>query len=660
MVTGGIAPSAAGWVGPFASQLTNSAEMERHKVVTESVHSVMVPCGEDETVPARICLQILHTGRYAYHPLAVSASPTKSPISPFKAKQLNNVAGTVRDYVHTAVLAKQAGYDGVEIMGSEGYLISQFLSPRTNQRTDQYGGSLENRARLPLEIIRETRAACGPDFIIIFRLSLLDLVEDGLLFDESLKVAAMVEDAGATILNTGIGWHESRVPTIATSVPRAAYAFPTINLKEAGVVSIPVVATNRINSAKTAESILEKGVDMVSMARPFLADPDLLLKSRDQREDEVNTCIGCNQACLDHVFYGKVASCLVNPIACHESELVPQKLPADQQLRIGVVGAGPAGCAFAIAAAEQGHKVTLYDRDDQVGGQFHMAKRIPGKEEFYETLRYFRTMLKKLGVDVQLNTEVSQDQMKADSSIDKWVVATGVTPRKLRIPGSDHPNVMSYLDVLKRNKPVGKRVAVIGAGGIGFDVSEFLVHHQQEQPAADEVDPKEFWEYWGIDTDLKDRGGLKLADDHQSDRHVYLMQRKKTKVGAGLGKTTGWIHRASLQKANVTMMKGVSYDKIDENGHLHITKEDGSPEVLEVDTIVVCAGQIENRELESDDNYMIGGAYKAGELDAKRAIDMGTRLALKIHEDGVVPGKHVFSSAPSVEENVNKFLRRFM
>ena len=425
-------------------------------------------------------------------------------------------------------------------------------------------------------------------------------------------------------------------------------------------MSIPVVATNRINTAKTAESVLETGVDMVSMARPFLADPDLLLKSREQREEEVNTCIGCNQACLDHVFYGKVASCLVNPLACHETELIPQKLPDHQQLRIGVVGAGPAGCAFAITAAEQGHKVTLYDRDDQVGGQFHMAKRIPGKEEFYETLRYFRTMLTKFGVELRLNTEVSLDQVKGDAAIDKWVVAAGVTPRKLRIPGSDHPNVISYIDVLKHNRSVGKKVAVIGAGGIGFDVSEFLVHDQQQQLAADEVDPKEFWEQWGVDKDLKERGGLKPTAHQQPDRQIYLMQRKKTKVGAGLGKTTGWIHRAALQTANVTMMKGVSYEKVDEHGHLHITKEDGSSEVLEVDTIVVCAGQIENRELESDNVYMIGGAYKAGELDAKRAIDMGTRLALRIHEDGVVPGKHVFTSAPSVEENVNKFLRKFM
>jgi 2,4-dienoyl-CoA reductase (NADPH2) len=667
MVTGGIAPSAAGWVGPFASQLTNTTEMERHRVVTEAVHSVLVPCssGDDDTIemiPARICLQILHTGRYAYHPLAVSASPTKSPISPYQAKQLDNVQGTVRDYVHTAVLAKQAGYDGVEIMGSEGYLISQFLSPRTNQRTDAYGGSLDNRARLPLEIIRETRAACGPDFIIIFRLSLLDLVEDGLLFEESLKVAAMVEQAGATILNTGIGWHESRVPTIATSVPRAAFAFPTIALKEAGVVSIPVVATNRINTAQTAERVLQSGVDLISMARPFLADPDLMLKAREQREDEINTCIGCNQACLDHVFFGKVASCLVNPLACHETELVPQLLPDEQRLRIGVVGAGPAGCAFAITAAQQGHTVTLYDRDDQVGGQFHMAKRIPGKEEFYETLRYFRTMLNKLKVNVQLDTEISLDQMKADTSIDKWVVAAGVTPRNVKIPGIDHPNVLSYIDVLKRNKAVGKKVAVIGAGGIGFDVAEFLVHHQQEEISADQMDPKAFWEHWGIDkAKMANRGGLKVAADPVPDRQIYLLQRKTTKVGAGLGKTTGWIHKASLQKANVNMIKGVSYDKIDEHGHLHITQEDGAKRVLDVDSIVVCAGQLENRELANDGvYYLIGGAYKAGELDAKRAIDMGTRLALKIHEAGVVPGKHVFSAAPSVEENLNKFLKRFM
>ena len=683
MVTGGIAPNKRGWTGPFSSQLTSEQEMLQHKAVTAAVHSVQVPIvGGDAKnnnnpkglteVPARICLQILHTGRYAYHPFAVSASDTKSPISPFKAKGLSlaGVHSTIDDFVHTAVLAKQAGYDGVEIMGSEGYLLSQFLSPRTNRRSDQYGGSLPNRARMPLEIIRQTREAVGQDFIIIFRLSLLDLVEDGLLFEESVELAGEIERAGATILNTGIGWHEARVPTIATSVPRAAFAFPTQKLKESGAVSIPIVATNRINHPATAERVLTDASDMVSMARPFLADPALLQKAREGREDEINTCIGCNQACLDHVFVGKLASCLVNPRACHETELISQVLPEEQRLKIGVVGSGPAGCAFAITAAQQGHTVTLYDKDSEIGGQFHMAKRIPGKEEFHETLRYFRTMLQKHNVDVKLGTEVTFDQMiSQQSDQDKWVVATGVLPRDPKIPGQDHPNVLSYIDVLKHKKPVGKKVAVIGAGGIGFDVSEYLVALLKAKIwIADEVSKEQFWEEWGIDPTMNKRGGLTSPVHHVPDRSLYLLQRKKGKHGAGLGKTTGWIHRATLKNSGkVETVNEVKYERIDENGHLHIT-QNGKARVLEVDNIVVCAGQVEYRELEdaakehsaAENVYTIGGAYAAGELDAKRAIDMGTRLALKIHEPEVVPGKHVFSSKAGVEEQMFQKLKRFM
>lgn len=690
MVTGGIAPNRQGWTGPFSSQLTSVDEMRHHRIVTEAVHAVNVPIMVTTTttthtppscVPARICLQILHTGRYGYHPLAVSASNTKSPISPFPARALS-VAGiqkTMRDFCQTAVLAKEAGYDGVEIMGSEGYLLSQFLSPRTNHRTDDYGGPLLNRARLPLDMVRQIRAATGPDFIIIFRLSLIDLVPDGLLFTESVELAGHLEQAGCTLLNTGIGWHEARVPTIATSVPRASFAFATQALHEAGVTKLPLVATNRINHPSTAETILSSNAaDMVSLARPFLADPALLQKAREGRDDEINTCIGCNQACLDHVFVGKEASCLVNPMACHETELKFQPLSPEQCLNVGVVGAGPAGCAFAIAAAQQGHTVTLYDKDSALGGQFHMAKRIPGKEEFHETLRYFRTMMRKYNVNVQLNTEITYEQMKQQAPIDKWVIATGVTPRDPKIPGQDHPNVLSYVDVLKHRVPVGPRVAVIGAGGIGFDVSEYLVHWSGRDYRADEVSPEGFWKEWGIDPTMKARGGLtkpQLIHHHttttpeQQQRSICLLQRKKGKLGAGLGKTTGWIHRATLnQSGNVEMLDGVKYERIDEHGHLHITLPNGQFRVLEVDNIVVCAGQVEYRDLEKaaitdgagGNVYTIGGAYAAGELDAKRAIDMATRLALKIHEPEVVPGQHVFAAEQGVEEKLFNFLRRFM
>jgi 2,4-dienoyl-CoA reductase (NADPH2) len=711
MVTGGIAPNRNGWTSPFSSQLTSEHEMRQHRIITQAVHSVQVPIVQLNSnttnnnnnnnnsnsvelqehrkqnpqqlpsVPARICLQILHTGRYGYHPFAVSASNTKSPISPFKAKALSTsqVQRTIQDFVTTAVLSKKAGYDGVEIMGSEGYLLSQFLAPHTNHRTDQYGGpSLQNRARLPIEIIQQTRAAVGKEFIIIFRLSLLDLVENGLLFhEECIELAQMIEHAGATIINTGIGWHEARVPTIATSVPRGAFAFTTKALKDANVVSIPLVATNRINHPATAESILSSYcADMVSMARPFLADPYLLQKSRENREEEINTCIGCNQACLDHVFVGKVASCLVNPMACHETELVVRELPSHQRLKIGVVGAGPAGCAFAITAAQMGHTVTLYDKDTMIGGQFNMAKRIPGKEEFYETIRYFTTMLRKHNVNVQLQTEMSYETMQAEAN-EKWIIATGVVPRDPKIPGQDHPHVLSYIDVLKHKKTIGERVALIGAGGIGFDVSEYILHYQPEHDGrrATDIQPDQFWNEWGIDIQMQHRGGLvrKEKKEQKSDtitnqKQIYLLQRKKGKLGAGLGKTTGWIHRATLNHSGqVQMMDDIKYVKIDENGYLHI-EQNGTPRVLEVDNIIVCAGQVEYNDLAknvSDDGlsknvFTIGGAYAAGELDAKRAIDMGTRLALKIHESNVVPGQHIFAAKPGVEEKMYNLLQTFM
>lgn len=669
MVTGGIAPNRQGWVGPFAAKLTTEEEMLQHQAVTEAVHSVQVPIfGANESVAPKICLQILHSGRYAYHPMAVSASATKSPISPFKARALSKseIHSTVQDFTRTAVLAKEAGYDGVEIMGSEGYLLSQFLSPATNLRTDDYGGSFANRSRFPLEIVESVRQATGPDFIIVFRISLLDLVDGGTSWEESLALAAALEKAGVTILNTGIGWHEARVPTIATSVPRGAFTFCTKDLRDANVVDIPIVSTNRINAPDTAERILTDEVsDLVSMARPLLADPHFLEKAMHQDARTINTCIGCNQACLDHAFIGKTASCLVNPKACHETELVSEVLPEEQQLRIGVIGAGPAGCAFSIAAAEMGHTVTLYDQSERVGGQFHMAKRVPGKEEFHETLRYFENQLEHHGVDIQLQTTVSHEEMANRTDIDKWVVATGVIPRDPQIPGGDHPNVLSYIDVLKHNQPVGERVAVIGAGGIGFDVAEFLLYHDFDRQHND-VSLQEFWEEWGIDPAQTKRGGLGPVHPKKAKRQVHLMQRKKGKLGAGLGRTTGWIHRATLKMGNVNMINGVTYDRVDEDGNLHYTK-DGKQHMLEVDNIVLCAGQLEHKPLEDEAKstdlaskvYTIGGAFKAGELDAKRAIDMGTRLALRIHDPKVTPGNHVFQSAVGVEEKIFQVLKRF-
>ncbi|WP_370228729.1 oxidoreductase [Marinobacter nauticus] len=626
IVTGGIGPNTEGAVFQHAAKMNTEEESDKHKVITKAVH--------DEG--GKICMQILHAGRYAYSPELVAPSAIQAPINPFKPRELDEagIQKQIDDYVNCAALAQRAGYDGVEIMGSEGYFINQFIVAHTNHRTDQWGGSYENRIRLPLEIVRRVRERVGENFIIVYRLSMLDLIEDGSTWEEVVHLAKEIEKAGATIINTGIGWHEARVPTIATSVPRAAFTKVTARLK--GEVSIPLVTTNRINMPDVAEKVLADGdADMVSMARPFLADAELVLKAEQDRADEINTCIGCNQACLDHTFSGKLTSCLVNPRACHETELAYVK--AAQPKSIAVVGAGPAGLAFSTVAAERGHKVTLFDAGSEVGGQFNVAKRIPGKEEFYETLRYFRKMLDKTGVDVRLNTRVSAEELKA-GGFDEVVLATGVEPRTPDIEGIDRPNVIGYLDALLERKPVGQRVAVIGAGGIGFDVSEFIVH-KGDSPS---LNTEHFMKEWGVDLSVEHRGGIQgvTAEVPAPAREVYLLQRKASKVGKNLGKTTGWIHRTSLKNRHVQMVPGVTYRKIDDEG-LHITitpkgAEQGEDKILPVDTIIVCAGQEPLRELQAGVEaagipvHLIGGADVAAELDAKRAINQGSRLAAEI------------------------------
>ncbi|MFF0425426.1 FAD-dependent oxidoreductase [Streptomyces sp. NPDC021012] len=613
IVTGGIAPNEAGRPWDGGAKLTTVEEAAEHRLITDAVHAE----------GGRIAMQILHFGRYAYHPGLVAPSALKAPISPFVPNELTDaeVEQTVEDYARCAELAKEAGYDGVEVMGSEGYLINEFIASATNQRTDRWGGSYENRVRFPLEIVRRIRERVGEDFILVYRLSMLDLVPGGSTLDEVVALAKEIEAAGATIINTGIGWHEARIPTIATSVPRGAYTWVTKRLM--GAVSVPLVTSNRINTPEVAEEILADGrADLVSLARPFLADPDFVAKASADRADTINTCIGCNQACLDHTFSLKITSCLVNPRACHETELVLS--PTRLAKRVAVVGAGPAGLACAVSAAERGHSVTLFDAAAEIGGQLNIAKRVPGKEEFDETLRYFRVQLAERGIDVRLNTYVSAADL---ADYDEVVVATGVTPRTPGIAGEDHPSVLSYLDVLRDGAPVGERVAIIGAGGIGFDVAEFLTDGGE----GASQDPETYFRQWGVDTSYENRGGLRAPERNAPPRQVHLLQRKTTKVGAGLGKTTGWIHRTELKHRGVTMVAGVSYERIDDAG-LHVTI-DGEPQLLPVDTVVLCAGQEPRRDLYEElvaagrPAHLIGGADVAAELDAKRAIDQGTRLA---------------------------------
>ncbi|WP_406645863.1 NADPH-dependent 2,4-dienoyl-CoA reductase [Aliisedimentitalea scapharcae] len=618
MVTGGIGPNLEGSVLPGASMMTNDDDVANHAIVTDRVHAA----------GGKIAMQILHAGRYAYGPKCVAPSPVKSPISPFPPAELDEdgIEKQISDIVNAAQLAQKAGYDGVEIMGSEGYFLNQFLVTHTNKRTDRWGGSYENRMRLPIDVVRRTRAAVGSDFIIIYRLSMIDLVPNGSTHDEVVQLAVEIEKAGATILNTGIGWHEARIPTIATSVPRAAFAWVTKKLM--GKVSIPIITSNRINTPEVAEQVLADGcADMVSMARPMLADAHFVRKAMEGRGDRIAPCIACNQACLDHTFSGKLTTCLVNPLACNETELVID--PADARKSVAIVGAGPAGLATALTAADRGHSVTLFDRADEIGGQLNMAKQVPGKEEFWGLVDWYRTMVADAGVDVRLGAEVGPDDL---TGFDEVVIATGVTPRDPQIPGQDRDNVLNYIDVLRHKAPVGKHVAVIGAGGIGFDVSEFLLH---EGTSLTEDLPA-WMKEWGVTDPSEHRSGLapEGPQPHAPARAVTLLQRKTKAHGKGLGKTTGWIHRAALKMKDVNFVGGVNYERIDDDGlHVSFGEARENPTVISADTIVLCSGQVSERSLADAladrgvTPHVIGGADVAAELDAKRAINQGTRLA---------------------------------
>lgn len=620
IVTGGIAPNLRGRLVPHGSQLSFPWQVAKHKKVTQAVHQE----------GGKIALQILHAGRYAYHPFSLAPSALKAPISPFKPRAMSErqIRGTIRDFASTAQLARAAGYDGVEVMGSEGYLINQFICERTNKRTDGWGGSNENRMRFPVEIVRAIRERVGTDFIIIFRLSMLDLVEQGSTLEEVVALGKALEQVGVTLINTGIGWHEARIPTIATSVPRGAFSWVTAELKKH--LTVPLITTNRINTPEVAERILAQGeADMVSMARPFLADPEFVIKAAENRADEINTCIACNQACLDHVFKQKRASCLVNPRACFETELTFGRVP--QPKKLAVVGAGPAGLAFACYAAERGHQVSLFDQASEIGGQFNFAKQIPGKEEFHETLRYFARRLEKCGVELYLGQRQSAESLLG-GGFDEVILATGIRPRTPNIPGIEHPKVLNYIDVLRDHKPVGDKVAVIGAGGIGFDVAEYLVEKKADSGTDGHRD--HWLKEWGIDKQLGERGGLITPEIDAPERQIWLLQRKESKVGDGLGKTTGWIHRTVLKNRKVQMLSGVQYLGIDDEG-LHIQIGEAK-QCLPVDQVIICAGQEPLKELQAGLQaagkpvHIIGGADVAAELDAKRAIRQGAELAAVI------------------------------
>ncbi|HEJ0424338.1 TPA: NADPH-dependent 2,4-dienoyl-CoA reductase [Citrobacter koseri] len=618
IVTGGIAPALSGVGMEGGATLNDASQLPHHRVITDAVHEE----------GGKIALQILHTGRYSYQPHLVAPSAIQAPINRFTPHELTHdeILQLIDDFARCAQLAREAGYDGVEVMGSEGYLINEFLTVRTNQRDDEWGGDYARRMRFAVEVVRAVRQRVGSDFIIIYRLSMLDLVENGGTFDETVQLAQAIEAAGATIINTGIGWHEARIPTIATPVPRGAFSWVTRKLK--GHVTVPLVTTNRINDPQVADDILARGdADMVSMARPFLADAELLSKAQSGRADEINTCIGCNQACLDQIFVGKVTSCLVNPRACHETKM--PIVPAEHKKSLAVVGAGPAGLAFAINAAARGHDVTLFDALAEIGGQFNIAKQIPGKEEFYETLRYYRRMIEVTGVTLKLNRFVTADDLQP---FDEAILACGIEPRKPSIEGIDHPKVLTYLEVLRDKTPVGKRVAIIGCGGIGFDTAMYL--SQPGDPSSQSI--AEFCVEWGIDTSLQQPGGLRPEGPHlsRSPRQIVMLQRKASKPGQGLGKTTGWIHRATLLSRGVKMIPAVSYQKIDDDG-LHVLIN-GEPQLLNVDHVVICAGQEPRRELaeplraSGKTVHLIGGCDVAMELDARRAIAQGTKLALAI------------------------------